>query len=300
MRTLVTGATGFIGRHLLPHLKRPVVLSRHGSKGRGVLNPYDLTAYDWAPESGPPPDQAFDNVDVVIHLAGESVAVGRWTRAKKKRIYASRVTGTANLVRALAQLPRPPRLLISASAVGYYGSRGDEVLSESSSVGSGFLADLCGNWESAAMAATEAGIRVVVPRIGMVLGPGGGALNTMLKPFNMGLGGRLGNGRQWMPWIHLDDLVRLILFLRDHETIHGPVNAMAPNPVTNSEFTAALGKVLGRPTFFPVPALVLRIVLGQFAEVVLASQRAVPQIASRSGFEYQYAYVDKALTAALK
>ncbi len=300
MRTLVTGATGFIGRHLLPHLKRPVILSRHGSKGREVLNPFDLTAYDWAPESAPPPAQAFDNVGVVVHLAGESVAAGRWTRAKKKRIYASRVTGTANLVRALTQLPRPPRLLISASAVGYYGTRGDQLLDESSPAGRDFLADLCVNWEAAAMEAAQSGIRVVTLRIGLVLGPGGGALAAMRKPFSCGLGGTLGSGRQWMPWIHIDDLIQLILFLRDHEAIHGPVNATSPNPVTNADFTAALGKALGRPTLLPVPAPLLRMMVGQFADVLLASQRVVPQIAARSGFQFQQMHLQHALETALK
>ncbi len=288
MRTLITGATGFIGRHLLPHLKRPVVLSRHGSKGRGALNPYDLTAYDWAPDSGPPPLQAFDNVDVVIHLAGESVATGRWTKAKKSRIYTSRVTGTSHLVKAILSLHRPPRLLISASAVGYYGSRGDELLRESSEPGRDFLADLCVAWESAARTAEHAGVRVVVPRIGMVLGPDGGAMAHMLGPFRLGLGGKLGNGAQWMPWIHLDDLVQLLLFLIEHEAIRGPVNATAPNPVTNAQFTAELGSRLHRPTWFSMPAPVLRLVLGEFADIVLASQRVVPEIASRAGFTFQY------------
>lgn len=300
MRTLVTGATGFIGRHLLPHLKRPVILSRHGSKGRAPLNRFDLTAYDWAPESGPPPAQAFDNVDVVIHLAGESVAVGRWTGAKKKRIFDSRVTGTSNLVNALIALPKPPRLLISASAVGYYGSRGDELLNESSPPSRDFLADLCVAWEAAAMAATQANIRVVLPRVGMVLGPGGGALGAMLTPFKFGLGGRLGSGQQWMSWVHLDDLVQLILFLRDHETIQGPVNATSPNPARNLEFTAALGNALHRPTLMPVPAPLLRMAFGQFADILLASQRVVPEIVSRAGFEFQYPHLDAALAAALK
>ena len=295
MRTLVTGATGFIGRHLLPHLKRPVVLSRPGSKGRGPLNVFDLTAYDWSPSVGPPPAQAFDGVDVVYHLAGEPVVGGRWNRAKKRRIFASRVTGTTHLVKSLAQLARPPRLLISASAVGYYGSCGDAMITESEPPGHDFLADLCVAWEAAATAAAAAGIRVVLPRIAPVLGRDGGALAKMLGPFRWGLGGRLGSGRQWMPWIHIDDLVQLFLFLESHETLSGPVNASAPQPVTNADFTAALGQALHRPTIVPVPKSLLRLVLGEAAQVLLASQRVVPNVASRAGFEFQYRLLDEAL-----
>jgi len=300
MRTLVTGATGFVGRHLLPRLKRPVILSRSGSKNRGALNPYDVTAYDWSPRRGPPPEQAFDNVDVVVHLAGENVASGRWTRAKKQRIRASRVQGTTNLVTALAGLAKPPRLLISASAVGYYGSRGEELLTESSSPGDDFLADVCVAWEAAAMAAADVGVRVVTLRTGLVLGPGGGALDAMLKPFRWGLGGRLGSGQQWISWIHLDDLVELILFLRDHETIHGPVNVTSPTPCRNADFTQVLAEAVHRPAVLPVPAPMLRLALGQFSSVLLASQRAIPELALRSGFHFRYPEVDEALKASLQ
>jgi uncharacterized protein (TIGR01777 family) len=298
MRTLITGATGFIGRHLLPHFKRPVVLSRHGSKNRKVLNAYDLTAYDWSPGKAPPPGQAFDNVDVVIHLAGENVGTTRWTRAKRQRIYASRVTGTSNLVNTLVALPKPPRVLIAASAIGYYGSRGDEMLTESSEPGRDFLAELCVAWEAAALAAAEAGIRVVVLRIGLVLGPGGGALASMLGPFRLGLGGRLGTGQQWMSWIYVEDLVQLILFLLEHETIQGAVNATSPNPCRNADFTAALGKVVRRPTMFSVPTSMIRATLGQFADILLASQRVMPEVASRAGFEFRYAQLEPALAQA--
>ncbi len=299
MRTLITGATGFIGRHLVPHFKRPIVLSRHGSKRRGALSRYDVTAYDWAPDSGPPPAQSFDNVGVVIHLAGESVADGRWTKSKRKRIFASRVIGTSNLVKAIASLQNPPRLLISASAVGYYGSRGNELLNESAGPGHDFLADVCVAWESAALAAAQAGIRVVLPRIGLVLGPEGGALSKMLLPFKFGLGGRLGDGQQWMPWIHIEDLVQLVLFLVEHETLQGPVNTTSPNPVTNTEFTERLAKLLHRPALLPVPTPLLRLMLGQFADIVLASQRVVPEIATRAGFTFAYPRLDEALSQVL-
>lgn len=299
MRTLVTGGTGFIGRHLLPHLRQPVVLSRYGFQRQDALSTLDLITYDWESSSGPPPEQAFDNVDVVINLAGENISSGRWMREKKRRIYVSRVTGTSHLVRTLAALSRPPRLLISASAVGYYGSQGDKILNESATRGRDFLADVCAAWEVAALAAVEVGIRVVLLRIAPVVGAGGGVLSDMLLPFRWGLGGRLGNGRQWMSWIAIDDLVRLILFLRDHETIHGPVNESAPHPCTNADFTAALGEVLHRPTCFSVPAPMLRLALGSLADVLLASQRVVPEIAMDAGFQFQFSQVRSALFAAL-
>ncbi len=297
MRALVTGATGFVGRRLLSHLKRPVILSRPGSKQRAsVTAAHDVTTYDWQPLSDLPPTQAFDNVDVVIHLAGESIASGRWTQAKKERIYSSRVTGTSHLVTAMASLPRPPQLLISASAIGYYGSRGDELLRETSSPGDDFLAEVCVAWERAAQTAQEAGIRVVLPRIGLVVGAGGGPLATLLTPFRWGLGGKISQGGQWMSWIHLDDLAQLFLFLIEHETIHGPVNATAPHPVTNAEFTRTLGQALHRPTWLTIPKPALQLALGQFSEVLLASQRVIPEVASRAGFQFQY----PALPAAMR
>jgi hypothetical protein len=294
MRTLVTGATGFIGRHLLPHLKRPVVLSRYGTRQQSALSALDVTTYDWLPHVGLPPAQAFDEVEVVIHLAGESVA-GRWTQAKKRRMFESRVTGTSHLVTTLSQLSHPPRILISASAVGYYGSRGDELLDETGSPGQGFLADLCTAWESAAAAATALGVRVVMLRTGIVLGRDGGALPRMLPPFRWGCGGKLGNGRQWMPWIHVGDLVRAILFLIEHTTLSGPVNASSPQPVTNAELTRSLGRALQRPTWCTVPAPLLRLALGEFAQVLLGSQRAMPYVLARAGFEYEFPELDRAL-----
>jgi uncharacterized protein (TIGR01777 family) len=299
MRVLVTGATGFIGRHLLPHLKRPVVLSRYGTRQQSALSALDVTTYDWLPHTGPPPAQAFDEVEAVIHLAGESV-VGRWTRAKKRRIFESRVTGTSNLVGTLSQLSHPPRVLISASAVGYYGSRGDDLLDEAAPPGRGFLADLCIAWESAASAAASLGIRVVLLRTGLVFGHDGGALPRMLPPFRFGLGGRLGDGRQWMPWIHVDDLVRVILLLTENATISGPVNAASPQPVTNAEFTRSLGLALHRPAWCTVPAPFMRLALGEFAQVLLASQRAMPCVLARAGFEYRFPQLDHALREILR
>ncbi len=297
MRTLVTGATGFVGRHLLAHLPQPVALSRSRRPGSDDT---PLTTFVWDPVEGPPPPQSFDGVDTVIHLAGESIADGRWTAAKKQRIEASRVLGTQHLVQGLVAAPRPPRVLVCASAVGYYGSRGDQELDEQAGPGDDFLARVCVQWEAATGPAVEAGIRVVQLRIGVVLGAGGGALAAMAGPFRWGLGGRLGSGRQWMAWISLEDLVQLILFACHNEHLQGPVNATAPAACTNAQFTRALGRTLHRPTLLPVPAPLLRLALGEFANVLLASQRAVPTAALGAGFQFQYPQIDDALDHALR
>ena len=241
MRALVTGATGFVGQRLLERLVRPVVLSRDPDRAMQTLSRFKITAVGWDPSAGEPPPRAFDGVDAVFHLAGESVAAGRWTKARKQGICDSRLFGTKHLVDALAKLDRRPGVLVSASAVGYYGSRGDEVLTETSPSGDDFLAEVCVAWEKAAFEAERTGIRVVTSRTGVVLGRGG-ALAKMLPPFKLGLGGRLGNGRQWMPWIHLDDLVGLLLFAAEQEAIRGPMNAVGPTPVTNRDFTRSLAR----------------------------------------------------------
>ncbi len=294
MRTLVTGATGFVGRRLLSRLERPVVLSRDVEKAQKLLAKFSPEVIRWDPLAGPPPKEAFDGVDSVIHLAGDSVADGRWSAAKKQRILESRTIGTGNLCRAIAELPNKPAVLVSASAVGYYGSRGDEVLTESSSPGNDFLADVCVQWEQACQPAVAAGVRVVHPRIGLVLGPGG-ALEKMLPPFKLGIGGRLGSGRQWMPWIHLDDLVGMMLHAIQTSSVSGAMNAAAPQPITNAQFTAALGRVLHRPVIFPAPYFALRLAFGEFATVLFASQRVEPRVALASGYAFQFTDIDAAL-----
>ncbi len=300
MRALVTGATGFVGTRLLARLENPVVLSRHADKAAKALAKFGVQVQQWDPQGGPPPPAAFNGVDTVIHLAGDPVAEGRWNAQKKARIRDSRVIGTRNLVAALRALPVKPGVLVSASAVGLYGPRGDEELTEASSPADDFLAEVCASWEREAVAARDFGVRVVPIRVGIVLGEGGGALRKMLTPFKLGLGSPLGSGRQYMPWIHIDDLVEMMLFAAREPSVTGPLNGTAPHPVTNREFTKTLGRVLGRPTFFPpVPGFMLRLIFGEFANALLGSQRVLPQAALAAGFPFKYPELEPALRGVL-
>lgn len=233
------------------------------------------------------------SADAIVNLAGEPIDQ-RWTATAKKRIYDSRIEGARSLVNVLAAQPRRPPVLVSASAIGYYGSRGDQTLTESSSPGADFLARVVVDWEDAAQSAESLGLRVIRLRLGMVLGHGG-ALAKLLPPFRMGLGGRLGSGRQWMSWIHIDDAVNLILFAISYSAIKGAVNATAPLPVTNLEFTDRLAAALHRPAIFPVPAFALKLVFGEMSEVLLASQRVLPTVAKSAGFRFQYPDLQTAL-----
>lgn len=296
MRALVTGATGFIGRKLVGMLKRPVVLSRRPEAAQRLLG--DVQVFAWEPESGPPPPQSLEGVEAVFNFAGESVAAGRWTAKRKALIRSSRVVGTRNLVAGIEAHKSRPKVLISASGVDYYGERGDEVLEESAAPGSGFLAEVCREWETEAQHAAQFGIRVCTPRIGIVLGQGGGALERMLAPFKLGLGGRLASGRHWMPWIHLDDLAALLLHAAKFG-LTGPLNAVAPAPVTNLQFTRALAKAARRPAILPVPEFALRLMFGELAGVLLASKRVVPHAAIGAGFRFKYASLDDALNQIL-
>jgi uncharacterized protein (TIGR01777 family) len=293
MKVLVTGSTGFIGSALVPHL-----VSAGHEVSRLVRTPPKPGGAEvrWDPASGIVETGGLDGVDAVVHLAGESIATGRWTAEKKARIRESRVRGTAVLAESLARLAQPPRTLVCASAIGYYGDRGDQVLTEESPPGSGFLADVCREWEAAADPARTAGIRVVNLRIGVVLSRRGGALAQMLRPFLMGVGGKLGSGRQYMSWIALDDLLRAAAHVLATEALSGPVNAVAPNPVTNVEFTRALGHILGRPTLFSIPAFAVRCVFGEMGdEVLLASARVEPRRLIASGYRFRYAELEDAL-----
>lgn len=291
-RVLVSGASGPIGTALTgsfePQGREVVRLVRGSSQNSGQIS--------WDPLA-PMPPAAVSGFDAVVHLAGESV-VGRWTDEKKTAIRESRVLGTRHLAEALAATASKPRVLVCASAVGFYGNRGDDVMTEESPSGQGFLPEVCRSWEEASQVAAEAGIRTVNIRIGLVLSPKGGALGNMLTPFKLGLGGRIGSGRQWWSWIHLDDIIGAIHHVMHTESLSGPVNLVAPNPVRNAEFTEVLASVLRRPAFFPVPEFALRLAFGRMAarELLLASQRVQPAKLIASGYGFRF----NALRAALE
>lgn len=292
MRITISGASGLVGRRLLRVLgdkgHQVHVLSRHA--GTNLPNGVKLTVWDPA---SLPPLASLENADAVIHLAGEPVAQ-RWTPEVRRRIRESRVGSTQRLVEALSMLPRPPAVLVCASAVGYYGSRGDEILVESSPAGSGFLADVCVAWEKAAQAAADLGTRVTLIRIGVVLDSRGGALGRMLAPFRVGAGGRLGSGHQWMSWIHVGDLVELFR-LAIENPLPGAVNGVAPFPVSNREFTQELARAVKRPALLPVPEFILKRLLGDMAEILLASQRVAPRAAESAGFRFRFPQLGPAL-----
>jgi hypothetical protein len=299
VKALLTGATGLIGRELIQRLEAPVVLSREASTARRRLASV-ASAWDWHPEAEPAPAAAFEGIDTVFHLAGEPVAEGRWTAAKKQRIKDSRVLGTRNLVAAFAALQTPPRVLVSASGVDYYGDRGDEELDESSAPGQSFLADVCQAWEAEARSAERYGVRVVMIRLGLVLAPRGGALARMLTPFRLGVGGKLGDGRQWMPWVHLDDVVGLLMHAARRSELVGPLNVVSPGAVTNAEFTRELGRALERPAVLSVPRAALRLAFGELAQVLLSSKRVVPRAALGAQYGFVYPQLPRALEACVR
>jgi uncharacterized protein (TIGR01777 family) len=241
-----------------------------------------------------------EDVEAVIHLAGEPVAAARWTDEQKRRIRDSRVKGSRNLVAGMRATPRPPKVFVSASAVGFYGDRGDEILNEGSAPGSDFLSEVCLDWETEAARARELGVRAAFVRTGVALSPSGGALEKMLLPFKLGLGGRLGDGRQWFPWIHIEDVVGIFLHALMSPAVDGPINGVAPGIVTNEEFTRELAAALNRPAFFPVPQFALRALMGEMAEIVTASQRVVPQSALDTGYRFKYPNLRPALESLLK
>ncbi len=297
MKILISGSTGLVGSSLLVYL---------GSKGHTLKAlvrhaPANPSQIRWRPlEKGPEPDD-LEGLDAVVHLAGESVASGRWTKAKKEAIHDSRVQGTSLLCDSLVRMKQPPKVLICASAIGYYGDRGDEVLKETSSAGSGFLPDVCKAWEAATQPAGQKGIRVVNLRFGIILSPNGGALAKMLLPFKMGVGGIIGSGAQYMSWIALSDVLGVIAYALDTNSLRGPVNTVAPKAVTNAEYTKTLGHVLKRPTLLPMPSFAARLAFGEMADaLLLSSARVIPDQLNQSGYHFQWTDLESALRHLLK
>ncbi|HJP92450.1 MAG TPA: TIGR01777 family oxidoreductase [Pyrinomonadaceae bacterium] len=293
MKILISGSHGLVGKALIRLLTEDshevVRLVRRG----GTFGQPEI---EWHPNQGLIDAERLHGFDVVVHLAGENIASGRWTDEKKRAIRESRLKGTTLLSESLARLSQPPSVFVSASAIGYYGDRGDELLTEESMPGEGFLADVCVEWEKATQPAAKKGIRTICTRFGIVLDAKEGALAKMLFPFRMGIGGRLGDGKQWMSWIGLDDVVNGLKFVIEDNSMHGPVNFVAPNPVTNAEFTATLGRVLSRPTLFPVPAFAARLAFGEMADaLLLSSQKVDPDILEDRGFPFYWPSLEPAL-----
>ncbi|MFO0912272.1 MAG: TIGR01777 family oxidoreductase [Pirellulales bacterium] len=295
MRVAVTGAGGLVGSTLVPRLTaggHQVVPAARRSGGAGGLQ--------WDPERGLVDSSRWEGFDAVIHLAGENIGEGRWTASQKEKIRTSRVVGTRKLAEGLAALQTPPRTLICASAIGFYGSRGAELLTEQSPAGTGFLAGVCQEWESSADPLRAAGVRVVHARFGIILSPRGGALQKMLLPFQLGAGGIVGSGQQYWSWVAIDDVASALEFLLGADQLRGPVNVVAPEAVTNAQFTHALGRVLHRPTLIPMPAFAARLALGEMAdELLLASARVVPQQLTAAGFTFHHPQLEPALHSLL-
>ena len=291
MKVAVTGSSGLIGSSLVSYLsKKDIVVSK-------ILreNPED-DDISWKPENGDWDSDFTGGVDGIVHLAGENVASGRWTKAKKEKIRNSRIEGTKRLCEHILKLPTPPSVLVCASAIGYYGNRGVEFLNEGSSRGSGFLPDVCLGWEEAAESVSKAGIRVVNVRFGIALSKDGGALAKMMTPFKIGMGGKIGSGTQYMSWIAMDDVTGAIYHTLTTDSLNGPVNLTAPNPVTNKEFTTTLGEVLKRPAVVPIPAFAAKLAFGEMAnDLLLASTKVAPKRLSDSGYKFQYPELENAL-----
>ena len=296
MKIIITGATGFIGTILADRLWNQfhslVLLSRTPPAEVGVSK---KEWFAWTPPAGGDWEQEVDGADGIFNLAGEPIAGRRWSKAQKERLRASRIDATRALVSAIAKAKAKPKFLVSASAVGYYGPHGDETLTESSAPGSDFLSQLCVDWEREAMKAEAHGVRVALVRTGIVLGKEQGALAKMVPPFKMFVGGPLGSGKQYMPWIHIEDEICLLLFLMENEKARGAVNATAPDPVTMHEFAKALGEALNRPSWVSVPPSALALIAGEMAEMLLTGQRAVPEAATKLGYVFKHPMIGAAL-----
>jgi uncharacterized protein (TIGR01777 family) len=297
-RIVVTGASGLVGRRLCAELQRDGVEVIRAVRRPIGPQPNELS---WNPDFNQIEAAKLEGVDAVVHLAGENISEHRWTDAFKRRIRESRLRGTRLISETIAKLASKPRTFVCASAIGYYGNRGDETLTESAAPGDDFLAEVCREWEAACQPARDAGIRVVNLRIGVVLSAEGGALKKMLTPFKLGLGGKIGSGRQWMSWIAPDDLSSILQFALANESLSSPANAVTPNPVTNVEFTKTLGRILGRPTVFPMPAFAAKLAFGEMADaLLLSSTRVVPQTLTQAGYQFKYAELEPALRHLLR
>lgn len=304
MKVVVTGGTGFIGNFMVSALKKGghdvTVLTRSPEKGSIAGVKYEKWTSGMAEiESW---KDHINGQDAVIHLAGEPISEGKWTPAKKEAIVQSRKESTAAVVKAIELSESKPKVLVSSSAVGYYGPRGDEDITEKDGPGKDFMSNVCVTWEEEAAKASELGVRVAILRTGIVLGKGGGALEKLVQPFKRGIGGKLGSGQQWMPWIHMDDLIGLIMFLIENNQANGPFNGTAPDPVRNEEFTQVLGKILGKKPRISIPAFAVRMTAGkELADLALLSgQRAIPEKALKLGYKFKYTSLEKALESILK
>jgi uncharacterized protein len=296
MKLVIAGASGFIGSALVQRLsQRTDALKLLSRKPRSPARASNIDWLVWEPGVAGGWEESVDGADGVVNLAGASIAEKRWTERQKELIRSSRIDSTRALVHAIAKAKEKPQFLINASAVGYYGPRGDETLTEESAPGKDYLARVCLAWEAEANKAQDYGVRVALLRTGIVLGKGKGALAKMVPPFKFFVGGRLGSGKQWMPWIHIEDEIGLILFLIENARAQGRFNATAPNPVTMEEFCKVLGKVLNRPSWAPVPASLLTLLLGEMADLVLAGQKALPQAAEKLGYAFRYPNLEGAL-----
>jgi len=298
MKFIISGGTGFIGRRIVTRLLADTHYVAVWSRRPGNEKRTGVASHSWDPLTGEPPSESLNGMDTVIHLAGESVAQ-RWNADVRKRIRDSRIMGTRRLVDAIGRVQHPPKALVCASAIGYYGDRGTEILQENAAPGSGFLAELCQAWEEEAKRAEQFDLRVVSLRVGLVLGNNGGALQPMIPVFRSGLGGRLGSGRQFMSWIHVDDAAAMFCHAATND-VSGVWNCTSPNPATNAEFTTDLAKAVHRTAIFPVPAFALRLLFGEFGERMLDSARAVPKAALRNGFSFTYPQLPPALDTLLK
>ncbi|MGK0288637.1 MAG: hypothetical protein ACI86H_000050 [bacterium] len=297
MKVLISGSSGFIGKSLTTFLSNHRFIVYQLTRNKKEVSEYQIY---WNPELGEIERDRLEDIDIVIHLAGENIASGRWSQEKKKLILESRIQGTNLLCKTLKSLKNPPSLLLSASAIGYYGNRGDELLYEKSEVGEGFLANVCQQWEDATLPAKEKGIRVVHLRFGMILGKGG-PLKKMLLPFRYGLGGTVGSGNQYTSWMAIDDVLNAILYLINYKKVEGPVNMVSPQPITNKELTRVIGKILNRPTFMFVPAFGVRLVLGELAdEILLASNNVKPNVLQTIGYSFRFRMLEETLEYLLR